>query len=97
MARRRYLVAYDIRDERRLRGVHKAMKGFGDPLQYSVFVCDLNKGEKLHMMEALGGLIRHSEDSIAIMDMGEAEVRGTECFEFMGVFPLLPRREPRVI
>jgi CRISPR-associated protein Cas2 len=97
MARRRYIVAYDIRDEKRLRGIHKTMKGFGYPLQYSVFVCDLNKSEKIQMKQSLGDLIHHTEDSIAVIDLGDPEVRGVECFEFMGVFHSLPRREPRVI
>ena len=41
MRRGRYLVAYDIRDPRRLREVHRIVKGYGVSLQYSVFVCDL--------------------------------------------------------
>ncbi|HZT68334.1 MAG TPA: CRISPR-associated endonuclease Cas2, partial [Terriglobia bacterium] len=30
-----YLVCYDISDDKRLRKVHKVMRGFGDHLQYS--------------------------------------------------------------
>lgn len=97
MARRRYIVAYDIREEKRLRAVHKTMKEFGYPLQYSVFVCDLNGSEKIGLKEALGGLICHTEDSIAVVDLGEASVRGVECLEFMGVFHPLPRGEARII
>jgi len=40
MARRRYLVAYDIRDDRRLRSIAGCMEGYGTRIQYSVFVCD---------------------------------------------------------
>ncbi|MCL6522804.1 MAG: CRISPR-associated endonuclease Cas2 [Firmicutes bacterium] len=36
-----YLVAYGVADERRLQTVHKIMRDFGDPLQYSVFVAAL--------------------------------------------------------
>jgi CRISPR-associated protein Cas2 len=97
VARRRYIVAYDIRNDKRLRAVHKAMKQFGYPLQYSVFVCDLSGSEKIGLKEALGNLIRYSEDSIAVVDLGGAEERGVECFEFMGVFHPLPRTEPKVI
>lgn len=97
MARRRYIVAYDIRNDKRLRAVHKAMKEFGYPLQYSVFVCDLSGSEKIGLKEVLGNLIRHSEDSIAVVDLGDAGERGAECFEFMGVFSPLPQTEPKVI
>ncbi len=37
--RNTYLVTYDIRDDKRLRKVFKAMRDFGDHLQYSVFEC----------------------------------------------------------
>jgi CRISPR-associated endonuclease Cas2 len=36
VARRRYLVAYDIRDDRRLRLVAGCMEGYGSRVQYSV-------------------------------------------------------------
>ena len=36
MARRRYLVAYDIREDRRLRNVASCMEGYGERIQYSV-------------------------------------------------------------
>ena len=45
MARRRYLIAYDIRDPQRLRRICKLMEAHGERLQYSVFICDLSRGE----------------------------------------------------
>ena len=42
MSRRRYLVAYDIRDDRRLRSIAVCTEGYGNAIQYSVFVCDLS-------------------------------------------------------
>lgn len=47
--RSRYLLAYDIRERRRLRRVHQVAKTWGYPLQYSVFVCDLTGSELLMM------------------------------------------------
>jgi len=91
VSRRRYLVAYDIRDPRRLRTVHAAMKAFGYPLQYSVLVCDLDRREKLAMIERLGAILDHSKDRVAIVDLGDAESRGVECFEFMGRSLPLPQ------
>ena len=49
MARRRYLVAYDIRDDRRLRAIAACMEGYGERIQYSVFVTDLSDREKYLM------------------------------------------------
>jgi CRISPR-associated protein Cas2 len=36
-----YLICYDISDEKRLRKVFKAIRSYGDHLQYSVFECRL--------------------------------------------------------
>lgn len=95
--RKRYLVAYDIRDDKRLRRVHKAMKGYGWPMQYSVFVCDLDAMELTAMRTDLGKLIHHANDSIAMIDLGEPGERGRRCFTFMGIAPELPHSGPVVI
>ena len=41
MARRRYLMAYDVADPKRLRRICTLMEDHGERLQYSVFLCDL--------------------------------------------------------
>lgn len=97
MSRRRYLVAYDIREPKRLQRVHRAMKEFGYPLQYSVFVCDLDVGEKLRLRLVVGDLIHQGQDSVALVDLGETRSRSTRRFEFMGVAPALPQHGARII
>lgn len=42
MKRRWHLVAYDVRDDKRLRKVAKILQGYGLRLQYSVFRCLLS-------------------------------------------------------
>jgi CRISPR-associated protein Cas2 len=37
-----HLLAYDVRDERRLRRVAHVLEGYGQRLQYSVFRCKLS-------------------------------------------------------
>jgi CRISPR-associated protein Cas2 len=70
MARRRYLVAYDIRDERRLRAVATCMEGYGERIQYSVFVCDLSAREFVLMRGSLERLMMQSADSVMVVDLG---------------------------
>jgi len=70
MARRRYLVAYDIRDDRRLRSIAGCMQGYGTRIQYSVFVCDLSDREKVIMRGDIEGLMKASEDSVMVIDLG---------------------------
>lgn len=97
MSRRRYVVAYDIRDSRRLHRVHKTMKSFGYALQYSVFVCDLDNIEKYELLERVGDIISHDVDSVAVMDLGDVSRRGQECFEFLGRHRPLPTRGPQIV
>lgn len=90
-ARTRYLVAYDIRDDARLRSVAHCVEGFGSRLQYSVFICDLSDIELIHLRLALREILDHHADSVMFVDLGPPEQRGTYCFEFMGAYPRLPR------
>ena len=89
--RRRYLVCYDIRDEARLRRVHKTVKGFGWSMQYSVFICDLDRVELLRLEEALLDVVNQHVDSVAFIDLGNPRERGRECFSFMGRRQPLPK------
>lgn len=97
MARRRYLVMYDIRQDVRLRRVHQVVKGYGDRLQYSVYICDLSPSELIKMRWELGDEINALDDAIAILDLGEPDRRGTSAFEFLGVRPDLPESGAIVI
>jgi CRISPR-associated protein Cas2 len=84
VARRRYLVAYDIADDARLRRVHSVAKAYGYSLQYSVFLCDLDRAELVGLKWRLGEEIKHSEDRVVIIDLGDADFRR---FQFMGIRP----------
>lgn len=95
--RRRYLVSYDIRDPKRLRRVHKVMKAYGWPMQYSVFVCDLDRMELLDLQMELRHEIDHGRDTVAIIDLGMPEERGRTCFDFIGVAPELPTAGPVIL
>ena len=94
--RTRYLLAYDIRDPRRLRGVHQVAKAWGYPLQYSVFVCDLTRSELLMMKNDLVGKMSASQDSIGIFNLGPPDGRGVECVEFIGTSRELPDGDAEV-
>ena len=82
--RNRFIVSYDISDPKRLRRVHRTMRGFGDPLQYSVFRCDLSPSEKVLLHEALTPIINHREDQVMLVNLGPAEGRGNESIETLG-------------
>ncbi len=97
MTRRRHIVAYDIADDRRLYRVHKVMQGFGDPLQYSVFLCDLDPTEKIERRAALREAVHHGEDSVVIVDLGEVGAKSTAKIETIGVPREMPAAGPRIV
>lgn len=88
MARRRYLVAYDIREDRRLRNVATCMEGYGTRIQYSVFICDLSDQEAVLMRGDVEIRMRPSEDSVMIIDLGQAG--DSSRFLFLGHHEKLP-------
>ncbi len=95
--RHRFLVAYDIADSKRLRRVHKTTKEFGWPMQYSVFISDLDAMELNQLRMRLSEVIHHREDSIAIINVGLPDSRGLDSFEFLGVQPVLPSSEVLIL
>ena len=95
--RTRFLVSYDISDSKRLRLVHKTVKDYGWPMQYSVFICDLDAIEVLRLKQDLNLIIHHGEDSVAFVNLGPPANRGRDCFEFMGLRTALPTSGPTVI
>ena len=82
-----YLVSYDIMDAKRLHTVHKTMKGFGDPIHYSVFRCNLSEKGKIELMAALTEIVKHDQDRIMIVDLGPLEGRVEERIDFIGLHP----------
>jgi CRISPR-associated protein Cas2 len=73
--RKLLIVTYDISHPKRLRKVFKAMKGFGQHLQLSVFRCDLTEMERFEMIRVLQDLIHHDEDQILLIELGPSEGR----------------------
>ncbi|MBX3171113.1 MAG: CRISPR-associated endonuclease Cas2 [Candidatus Eremiobacteraeota bacterium] len=68
--RRDFIVTYDVSNDKRLRLVFKAMLGFGEHIQFSVFRCALSKMERQKMIEKLTGLIHQREDQVLIIELG---------------------------
>lgn len=91
--RHRLVVCYDIRDPVRLRRTHATMIGYGDPIQYSVFVCDLSGTESALMEATLMRIIRPSADSVIIVDLGP--VAGVAKFRIRTIGAGMMPRQPR--
>lgn len=90
--RHRLLVAYDVRDPARLRKTYQTLLGYGDPLQYSVFLCDLSPTEQALMETAVLRVIRPSLDSVLVVDLGPSTGRAARRIRALGAQALPFRR-----
>lgn len=94
MARRRHLIAYDIADPKRLRRVCNIMEGYGERLQYSVFLCDLDAMELANWELDIEPVLKWTEDSIVVIDLG---LPGKTSIRTLGVPRRLPSSGPVII
>ncbi len=92
-----YLVAYDVADPKRLRRIHIAMKGFGWPLQYSVFRCELTPASRVLLLERLTDEMHKREDRIMIVDLGPVGGREASSIVILGVPKPMPDDGPTII
>lgn len=69
MDRNLYLIAYDIRDNRRLSSVRFFLKGYSTGGQKSVYECFLTDGELRFVTSKLRRLIQENEDRVHIFTM----------------------------
>lgn len=82
--RQSFLVCYDISHHRRLAKVAKAMKGFGDRVQFSVFECQMTKADLVRCRYTLANLIDHKKDQVLFVDLGPTEGRGDRVITSLG-------------
>ncbi len=94
--RNTFIVTYDIRDDKRLRKVFKAMRDFGDHLQYSVFECQFTPIDVARCRHVLAGIIHHDNDQVLFIDLGPTEGRGERVITALGQ-PYSPFNAPCII
>ena len=92
-----YLVTYDVSDPRRLRRVYRTMRGFGQHLQLSVFVCDLTASARIQMMGKLLDAIHHLEDQVLIIDLGATDSHPIKNIETLGRPSAIRERGPVIV
>lgn len=62
--RHRYVISYDIPEDRRRMRVARVLEGHGERVQYSVFECVLTDAQFDGLWKELGRLIEPKEDSL---------------------------------
>ena len=71
--RRRYLITYDISDDKRRSNVFKALRDRGDHVQFSVFICELTDREYAQLKGELQQMVHKKEDQVLLLDLGLAD------------------------
>ena len=61
-----YLVSYDIREPKRLRGVANMLMGFGERIQYSLFRCRLGEREVERLRWELKKIVAREDDVLIV-------------------------------
>jgi CRISPR-associated protein Cas2 len=92
-----YLVCYDISDPKRLRKVYKAMRGFGEHWQYSVFRCEMSEARKVKLLTRLDAIIHHGEDQVLLAPLGPAGGHNDSNIEVLGRRLHVPDRSATIL
>ncbi len=71
--RRRYLLTYDVADDKRRTTLFEALKDVGEHLQFSVFLAELSRVELEQVRGLAKRTIHHDEDQLLIIDLGPAD------------------------
>lgn len=79
-----YLVCYDIADDKRLRKVFQAMRGYGDHLQFSIFECQMTPEDLVRCREELRAIIHNRDDQVLFVNLGPSEGRGERVITALG-------------
>jgi len=92
-----YVVCYDICDAKRLRRIYKALRGFGDHLQLSVFRCELSLMERAELIATITPIVDHDEDQVLVVNIGPADGRSSSAFEAIGRRYISPERTAIIV
>lgn len=80
----RFLIAYDITDDRRRDRVARCLQRHGDRVQFSVFIVDVNPARILRLRRELSAIIVVDADSVLICDLGLTNSSHGQNLSFIG-------------
>jgi CRISPR-associated protein Cas2 len=69
------VISYDIPDDRRRTKVMKALKDFGQHVQYSVFECDLKRDDYARLRQRLKKLVNPRQDNIRFYVLSQEDLK----------------------
>jgi len=82
--RRRYVITYDVSDDRRRDRIFTVLQGYGDHVQFSVFVAALTAQELVELRGRVREYLNEGTDQVLIIDLGREESTADVPFEVVG-------------
>jgi CRISPR-associated protein Cas2 len=82
--RKRYLIAYDVSDDKRRTALFKTLMGNGDHVQFSVFICQLNDVELERLKSSIRRSVNFRQDQVIVLDLGPADSELASRLECIG-------------
>jgi CRISPR-associated protein Cas2 len=79
------VVAYDVRDRRRLRRVAAVMEQYGARVQRSAFECHLDKKRMAHLLADIKRVINRKQDKVTVITLCQSCVHRSERFAENGL------------
>jgi CRISPR-associated protein Cas2 len=92
-----YLVTYDICDPKRLRKVYRLMRGYGEHLQYSVFLCSLNSVRRTVLESRLEAIMNLRADQVLFVDIGPENGRTRSHLSTLGKAYICEARRATIV
>lgn len=80
----RYLIAYDVPNDRRRTRLAKLLVGYGDRIQYSVFVVDAARAKLVRLRDEIKNVIDRDVDSVLLCDLGPLSAVDEGAFSVIG-------------
>ena len=71
--RRRYLITYDVADDKRRTTLFEMLRDLGDHAQFSVFFAELSPAELARFRGEASAVVHHDRDQVLIVDLGRAD------------------------
>jgi CRISPR-associated protein Cas2 len=94
---RLFLVSYDVADDKRRTKIAAILSGYGQRLQFSVFVVLASAAQHARLRGELDDAIVASDDQVLLVDLGPADGRGSESFDALGRPVELPDRRAVIV
>lgn len=93
----RYLIAYDIPDDRRRTRIAKTLSSYGERMQFSVFLVDLSQAALVTLTDSIEEQMDRSEDSLLICDLGTSTDANRRSIRYLGSQAEMPKPQSFIV